>query len=394
MKRRKIKDKIIEELYRDRPIREENKNKLKGFFGRELEWKKHWWGMPNYEMNDAMPAYRITINFMTKEDLYNFRELTGLNIGKNSSSAWYPEQKKLEGGKYRYIGPKVDSRYPICIPSKGRWDCQLTGKVLDKMGVSYKFFVEETESDLYREYIGEDKVIELPFNNLGKGSIPARNFIWEWAKEREYKRHWVVDDNIINFGRTTYNRRLRVYSGSLFRAMEDFVDRYKNIALAGPHHRGFIPDRYKLAPYLLNHRVYSCILIDTNLDYRWRGRYNEDTDLSLRVLKDEYCTLLFRALYMEKFDTLVMKGGNTDNVYNTGDNRREFAESLKRFHPDVVKVIWRYNRWHHLVDYGPFKNNKLILREDIVPNLNINEYGMKLVKKKNLKKRRKDKKDK
>jgi len=33
-------------------------------------------------------------------------------------------------------------------------------------------------------------------------------------------------------------------------------------------------------------RVMRCILIDNACRHRWRGRYNEDTDLSLRVLKD------------------------------------------------------------------------------------------------------------
>ena len=55
-----------------------------------------------------------------------------------------------------------------------------------------------------------------------------------------------------------------------------------------------------------------------------------------------------------------MKGGNTDNVYHDTDNRREFAESLREQHPDVVEVVWRYERWHHQVNYKPFKDNKLI----------------------------------
>jgi SNF2 family DNA or RNA helicase len=55
-----------------------------------------------------------------------------------------------------------------------------------------------------------------------------------------------------------------------------------------------------------------------------------------------------------------MAGGNTDNVYNSGDHRRAFAESLEAQHPDVVKVVWKFNRWHHEVDYRPFKANKLI----------------------------------
>ena len=54
---------------------------------------------------------------------------------------------------------------------------------------------------------------------------------------------------------------------------------------------------------------------------------------------------------------MSQKGGNTDSIYNTGDNRFEFAKSLQRQHPDVVKVTKKFGRWHHHVDYSPFRFN-------------------------------------
>lgn len=349
-------------------------------------WREHWWGMPAYSMEDTRPQYRITMNFMTAEDVTEFARKTGLWLSPRSTSAWFPAQDRLKG-EYKWDGPKVDSIYPVCIPSKGRAHCQRTGRVLDELGVSYRFFVEETEYDLYCQHIGEEKVVKLPFHDLGQGSIPARNFIWEWAAEREYKRHWVVDDNIDMFGRLHNNRRLKCTSGAIFQAMENFVDRYENIHIAGPHHVGFIYDRPpNVKPITWNSRVYSCILIDTSLTKRWRGRYNEDTDLCIRVLKDGACTVLFNALHMKKGVTFGQKsgkplpGGNTDNVYNTGDHRRAFAESLRDQHPDCVQVVWKFNRWHHSVDYSSFKHNKPIMRSNVTPIPIANEYGLKLVR--------------
>lgn len=303
----------------------------------------------------------------------------------SSDSIWFPHQEKARR-QYEYHGPKTNSKYPICIPSKGRADCQRTGKALDQLGCDYIFFVEETEYEEYVNYLGEEKVVKMPFHDLGQGSIPARNFIWDWARDREYKRHWVVDDNIVSFTRCHNNRRWVVRGGGFFRAMEDFVDRYENIALAGPHDKGFVDDRNpNLTPFILNSRVYSCILVDTDLNMKWRGRYNEDTDLSLRVLKKGHCTLLFRSLLMDKMNTAYSKGGglnggNTDNVYNTDDRRLAFAKSLEKRHPDVVKVVWRFNRWHHYVDYSKFKRNKLKLRDGIVPTKLTDEYDMELVR--------------
>lgn len=346
------------------------------------DWHEHWWGMPSFSMADATPQHRVTVNFMTADDLAEFARRTGIPLSTRSDTAWFPHQQPLNGS-YEYDGPATDSRYPVCIPSKGRADCQKTGRALERMGVTHWFFVEDTEYDAYVRHLGERRVVRLPFHDLGQGSIPARNFIWDWANANGHRRHWTVDDNIVSFARMTNNRRLVVRGGGFFRAMEDFVDRYENIAMAGPHHKGFVPDRVdSVGPYLLNSRVYSCILLDTSLPHRWRGRYNEDTDLSLRLLKDGYCTLLFRALLMDKGTTVGVRnakplpGGNTDNVYNTNDHRRAFAESLREQHPDVVEVVWKFNRWHHQVDYSPFKRNTPRLRADVVPTESHNDYGM------------------
>ena len=111
-------------------------------------------------------------------------------------------------------------------------------------------------------------------------------------------------------------------------------------------------------PFVTNTRIYSCILIDNAISHRWRGRYNEDTDLSLRVLKDGLCTILFYAFLAEKRATMSMGGGNTDELYQ-GDGRLEMARSLQRQHPDVVKITRKWGRWQHQVDYRPFKANKL-----------------------------------
>lgn len=354
-------------------------------FDLEPDWREYWWGMPSFEMGDARPQHKITVNFMCADDVKQFAHKTGLPVTTRSDSVWFPYQEPLRGEFY-YDGPKTDSKYPVCIPSKGRADCQKTGKVLDRLGVSYRFFVEETEYDEYCRYIGESKVVKMPFHDLGQGSIPARNFIWEWAKERGHKRHWTVDDNIRAFVRCNANRRLVVYGGGFFRAMEDYVDRFQNVCMAGPHDKGFVMDRDpSLTPFLLNSRVYSCILLDTSLPHRWRGRYNEDTDLSLRLLKEGRCTMLFRSLCMDKCDTAGskvggMKGGNTDTVYATDDKRRAFAESLKQQHPDCVDVVWKFNRWHHQVDYSAFKQNKPMLRSGIVPTPVDDNYGMSLVR--------------
>lgn len=362
-----------------------------GLFGNlQPTWQDHYWGMPDFKMGDASAQYRIVVNFMTKADLEDFCARLGTKgITTSSDTMFWPQQKRMNG-EYMYadIGKPVQPKYPICIPSKGRYDVQITGKLLDEMGIHYRFFVEQQEYEAYKSRYGEDKVVSMPFSNLGQGSIPARNFIWDWAEKNGHSRHWVVDDNITKFSRMYNNRRVRCKSSGLFRAMETFVDRYENIALAGPHDQGFIVDRdADTSPIHWNSRVYSCTLVNTNLqlEERWRGRYNEDTDLSLRLLKLGYCTVLFKSLLMNKGATAYskgakpLKGGNTDNVYNTGDHRLAFAQSLKDQHPDVVDIVWKFNRYHHQVNYKPFIKNKPILKAGVTKVKPCNEFGMSLM---------------
>lgn len=271
----------------------------------------------------------------------------------------------------------MNPNYPIYIPSKGRWSRPLTANRLDAMNVPFRLVVEPTEAKEYVALFGESRVLVLPFHDLGQGSIPARNWIWDHANSEGHARHWIIDDNITRFYRLNHNRRIPVSTGTIFKCAEDFTDRYENIAFSGLNNIAFAPDREpNIAPYALNTRIYSMTLIRNDLPYRWRGRYNEDTDICLRALKDGWVTVQFNAFLGDKATTMTMGGGNTDTVYNTGDHRREFAESLKEQHPDVVEVSWKFNRWHHQVDYSPFKRNKLKLRDGVTPTGASNEFGM------------------
>lgn len=272
----------------------------------------------------------------------------------------------------------MNPKHPIYIVSKGRWKNTLTARALDRMSVPYQIVVEPQEYENYARAIPTNKILTLPFSNLGLGSIPARNWIWDHSIASGNERHWILDDNIEAFNRLNRNMKPVVETGAIFRAAEDFVERYENVPLAGFNYYSFCKTTERVPPYYLNTRIYSCILILNSLPFRWRGRYNEDTDLSIRVLKSGQCTILFNAFLAGKVCTMRMKGGNTDELYKD-NGRRLMAESLAEQHPDIVRVVWKFNRWHHQVNYKPFKANKLIKRQNQVITNAVNNYGMKLV---------------
>lgn len=275
----------------------------------------------------------------------------------------------------------MQPKYPIYVISKGRWDSRMTSKALEELSVPYRIVIEPQEYDQYAAVINPRKILVLPFSNLGQGSIPARNWVWEHSISEGHERHWIMDDNIRDFRRNNHNRRIEVTDGTIFRLAEDFTDRFANVPMSGLQYYMFCPDTksHKTAPFLLNTRVYSCILLSNDIPHRWRGRYNEDTDLSLRILKDGFCTILFQAFLCTKMPTMRMKGGNTDQLYKRDkafDGRLEMAKSLQRQHPDVCKITRKWGRWQHQVDYRPFAGNKLILRKGVDIEPGPNEFGM------------------
>lgn len=340
-------------------------------------WWREWRGMPEFTHEDLSPVKTLYVHFESRADLLAFARLVEQPLTTRTRSIWYP---KAEIGRYadkRYIVPGggLTPLYPVYVISKGRWESRLTVRALDKIGVPYRVVIEPQEHAAYAAVIAPDKLLVLPFSNLGQGSIPARNWVWEHARAAGAAWHWILDDNIGGFYRFHHNLKTPVGDGTIFRAAELFVERYENVAQAGFNYFMFAARKEKAPPLYLNTRIYSCILLRNDLPYEWRGRYNEDTDLSLRLLKDGYCTVLFNAFLAGKAPTMRMAGGNTDELYR-GNGRLQMAESLREQHPDVAAVTVKWGRYQHYVNYAPFRGNKLIRRADAPLTPDPNNLGM------------------
>lgn len=253
----------------------------------------------------------------------------------------------------------------------------MTADFLIKDGVDFKIVVEPQEEELYAERYGADRLHVLPFSNLGLGSIPARNWCWEHSIAQGAERHWIVDDNIKSVRRFYKGKRVPCDSGPAFACVEDFADRYENLAIAGLAYTMFAR-MTNMPPIWHNVHAYSCLLIQNDLPVRWRGRYNEDTDLCLQVLSRGLCTVLVNAFLIEKMQTMSMKGGNAAQLYK-GDGRLKMARSLERQWPYVVETKRRFNRPQHVVrnNWKRF-DTPLKLRAGVDPLTfeSIDEYGM------------------
>jgi len=366
------------------------------------DWKNEWVNMPEYN-NINQPPPEITAKFkfrnyddyeMFKEKikkyLYNDEKVFDGQQKINEKQAWFPLREKDR--KYYYLskGQYTKPRFPIYIVSKGRWERNPTSKMLKKMNVPFFIIVEKQEYKNYLNLVDKKQILILPQkykdnydrfwknNDKRTGSGAARNYAWEHSIENGYKWHWVLDDNIESFERYNNNKKIRVYDGSIFYVSEDFALRYENLAIAGLQYANFMPHSEFRPPYRLNTRIYSCLLIRNDIPYRWRGIYNEDTDLCIRVLKDGWATVLFNAFLQGKRATGTVKGGNTKELYQNGTSDK--SKMLFDMHPDLVKMVTRFNRPHHFVNYKVFEKNKLIKKKHINIVNEINDFGLILKK--------------
>ena len=281
--------------------------------------------------------------------------------------------------------------FPLYIVSKGRAATRYTARALDALGVPYRVIVEAHERDTYAAVIDPKRLLVLPLeyqrdydtcdalgSTKSKGPGAARNFAWDCAIAQGADWHWVLDDNIKRFYRLNKNLKTPVGDGTIFRCMEDFCLRYTNVAMAGPNYFAFASRKSVMPPFVPNTRIYSCNLIRNDVPYRWRGRYNEDTDLSLRMLKDGWCTVQFNAFLQEKLTTQTVAGGCHKDFYSK-EGTLPKSQMQVALHPDVSKLVHRFGRWHHAVDYRPFRGNKLIRKAGVEIAPGFDEFGMRLV---------------
>jgi hypothetical protein len=341
-----------------------------------------WTDMPEFEIAGEKGYQDLIVHFSDSLAVVEFSELVKQKITKDTRFIYFPCKKKRQIKQYCIKSLESHPlKYPVFVISKGRWKSRLTVKSLEEIGVPYKVVIEPQEFEEYSSVIDKKNILILPFSNLGQGSIPVRNWVWDFARSLGVKRYWILDDNIRDFYRSFKGVRIKVADGTIFRCAEDFVDRFENVPMAGLNYSMFGFNR--IAPFTPNTRIYSCILLETKFPLRWRGRYNEDTDLSLRILKAGYCTILFNVFLCGKVATMRMRGGNTDELYKKTakfDGRLEMAKTLLNEHPDVVKIVRKWGRWQHSVDYSSFEKNRFFLVKNRQPFMGkfVNEYGMKL----------------
>jgi hypothetical protein len=350
-----------------------------------------WSRMPEFTIDEELancPSFELYLEKGDKEAPFckELKKRTGLTFSDKSKYKWYPSRPVPASKLHYYVfEEEFVPKYPIYVISKGRWDKRHTSRYLEWSKIDYKIVIEQSEYENYAAVIDPAKIIVMPDEfkqeqiKIGNGGgIPVRNFVMRHSKERGDIRHWILDDNIATYKRMQNSDRVIIKGGGAFRIVEDFTDRYENILLSGHNYTMFcISTNTRFRPLTKNTRIYSSILIHNSIPFEWRGVYNEDVDLSIRVLKAGYPTILFNSILADKICTMATKGGNTSTIYADEDYAKRKVKSLISQHPDIVKLTTaKFDRDHHQVNYEGFKSLIFKLKEGEVLVDETYDYGM------------------
>ena len=362
------------------------------------DWEEHWVGMPEFKRDFTVDEYaKIIMTFNDNTTCEELSELFEQNITTKTKSIYFPKKVPEKKNNIRVIGGDVQPKYPVYVVSKNRavdasWH---TSHRLSQMGIYHYIVVEPDQVEKYKQAFNNKYVTILEmdmsykdnydtFSDLGNinstGPGAARNFCWEHSKNNGFAWHWVLDDNVAGFYRYYRGRKIEAKTAEVFTTVERFTERYDNIAIASFNYCNFCHEQDGRPAYVLNTRIYSMLFIRNDIPWRWRGRYNEDTDLSLNVLKDGWCTVQVNAYLGDKVATQTIKGGNTEEFY-AKEGTWAKSQMLVDMHPDVTRLVWKFGRWHHQVDYSGFKQQLHLKPEyEYTKELNDDEHGIKIVR--------------
>jgi len=360
------------------PCYKKNKDPTKGY-----EWE----GMPEYVPVDLSQNPEVRLVFRGDDQKRFIKQFIFDNYGVKkltNKSCWIPERPdKLNTFKDKIcFSGDITPKYPIYIISKGRAALKKsTANYLIKCGIDFKIVVEPSEFAEYKKYYTSDILLVAPedFSRRGQGGIPVRNFVWEHSISTGAKRHWILDDNISCYYRVNESQKTKILSGAIFKSVEDYTDRYENVKMSGHNYSFEVVAIQNPAPVYKNKRVFSSILLSNDIypQFAWRGRYNEDVDLFLRILKAGHCTLSFNHIAANKAKTMNCKGGNTDTIYAVEDYAYKKAKELYDNHTDCVIMKKKYGRMHH--EYIPknLPNPQLVWKSEKSP---ITDYELEYVR--------------
>jgi len=310
-----------------------------------------------------------------------------------------------------FYAPKQFPLSTFYICSRGRADNSTTGALLDNHGIRNWFYVVDAfEEEAYRKVYG-DRVLVAPaeysepfdpitnpngtdfldtfqpyseesfykLHNLDpedefsqelaemylkdKPGTPAskRNYAHDYSLAHGEKWHWILDDDLLYFGKEGHGRNKMLPSdfdiGEVLGYFEEFCNTIDGLGVSELDNFGLSFNREKDADVLYNVKCYTFMRIRNGTGIRWAGRFNDDVLLCESFLNRGYKTLSSKAITCLTRDTQVHGGGLTELYKSEGTLKKSMM--VPKVNPRASSTMVRYGRIHHLTDWASWKQGRL-----------------------------------
>jgi hypothetical protein len=227
--------------------------------------------------------------------------------------------------------------HPVYIPSKGRATTCTTPALLEASGIEFILAVEPQDADAYRQEFGTKAVLVMDKND--QGIAYARNFIKQHSIDLEHSYHWQLDDDVKQFMHRVNGKKLRVSALEALKPIEAMIAPYKNVGAAGLKHERFAWAAKRPIDY--NQQICSAGLFSNEVKAAWRGyglgAQHSDTDYSLQMLFDGFCTVTFNRIL---YDPPAL--GSIDGGCNAEGYLKNYVENLRalqRAWPGMFRIV-------------------------------------------------------
>ena len=217
------------------------------------------------------------------------------------------------------------NKYPIYIVSKGRSDICTTHKILDHNGIKWYYAVEPQDYEKYCKVFGNKKVINIEKNDMGIYYV--RNFCIEHSKKKGFSKHWQVDDDLKKLffrkmqDKLTRARKQIENPTQMLICIEEYADKIKNYGGGCLTHDGFAFAKKNDIDF--NKMIYCFKLLNNNILSRFQPNTSEDVDFSVRLLKENYVTMVFNQFSFTTPKSGSVKGGCNASVDYIKDGRKK-----------------------------------------------------------------------
>lgn len=250
---------------------------------------------------------------------------------------------------HQKAGNYLHTDYPICILSFGRYnDNGRTHKLLTKLQLFHKLYVEPFEYELYKEWYDPKccELIKAPedFHLQNMGSTPMRNYILD--DNKFCSRVWMLDDNIKCYKRLYRGVKNTIESPEIFTSIEKYISNYDNVGLVSHNFNPFVVEGGCRNIMCKNGKCYSSMLVPTNPEIKFNHKHQEDNFISIEYICKGYTNLCFNHICYDKNTSGDDDGGNTKFIYKKDEEdigRKErfdysFKTAEKLINQNLIKL--------------------------------------------------------